>query len=122
MERIQEPNVEPFEVLLHERVQQFTTEQIEHMPVSQTQEQSAVTDAVEVVDSLSVSEEVATFTDMTTHNTSSTSTSRDRLDELECMLDSYIEKLTPLAALGECIEKETEKIAMITKRMIGCVC
>jgi len=53
VERIQEPNVEPFEVLLHERVQQFTTEQSEHMPVSQTQEQSAVTDAVEVVDSLS---------------------------------------------------------------------
>ena len=36
VERIQEPIVEPIEVLLHERVQQFTTEQIAHMPVSQT--------------------------------------------------------------------------------------
>ena len=51
MERIQEPNVEPIEVLLHECVQQFTTEQIEHMPVSRTQKQSAVN---EIVDSLSV--------------------------------------------------------------------
>jgi len=74
VERIQEPNVEPIEVPLHERVRTFTTEQIEHMPVSQIQEQSAVTDA------LSVSEEVATLTDMTTRNTTSTSTS---LDELE---------------------------------------
>ena len=118
VERIQEPNVGPIEVLLHERVQQFTTGQIEHMPVSQTQKESAVTDAVEIVDSLSVSEEVATLTDMTTHNTSSTSISRDRLDHLEGMLDSCIEQLTPLAALGESIEKETEKISMLTKRMM----
>ena len=51
VERIQEPIVEPIEVLPHERVQQFTAEQRVHMPVPQTQEQSAVTDAVEVVDS-----------------------------------------------------------------------
>jgi len=34
------------------------------------------------------------------------------------MLDPCIEQLTPLAALGESIEKETEKIGMITKRMM----
>ena len=79
MERLQEQIVEPIEVLPHERVQQFTAEQIVHMPVPQTQEQSAVTDAVEVVDSF-----------MTTHNTSSTSTNRDRLDELAGMLDSCL--------------------------------
>ena len=39
VERIQEQNFEPI------------AEQIVHMPVPQTQEQSAVTDAVEVVDS-----------------------------------------------------------------------
>jgi len=104
VERIQEQIVDPIEVLPHERVQQFTTKQIVHMPVPQTQEESAVTDlmnppisitAVEVVDSFSVSEEVATLADMTTLNTSSTSTSssahvcnceettsRDRLDAL----------------------------------------
>jgi len=67
------------------------------MPVLQTQEQSAVTDLVnppisftadDVVDS---SKEVAI-------NTSSTSTSRDRLDEFASMLDSCLEQLTALAA------------------------
>ena len=137
-------------MLPHERVQQFTAEHLVHMPVPQTQEQSAVTDsvnppisitAVEVVDSFSVSEEVATLVDMTTLNTSSTSTnssapvcnreettsntmeilspsststSRDRLHELASMLDSCLEQLTPLAAMGE----ETERIEMLTKRMM----
>ena len=91
-----------------------TAEQIVHLPVPQTQEQSAVTDAVEVVDSFSVSEEVATLADMKTHNTSSTPTSRDRLDELAGMLDSCFEQLTLLAAMGE----ETERIEMLTKRMM----
>ena len=90
VERIQQQIVEPIEVLLHDRVQQFTAEQIVHMPVPQTQEQSAVTDlvnppisvtAVEVVDSFSVSEEVATLADMTTLSTSSTSTSSSAPDD-----------------------------------------
>ena len=60
----------------------------------------------------------------TTQNTtenpipSSTSTSSDRLDELANMLDSCNEQLTPLAALGESIEKKTERIAMFTNRMM----
>ena len=121
VERIQEQIVESIEVLPHERVQQFTAEQIVHMPAPQTQ--SAVTDlvnppisitAVEVIDSFAVSEEVATLTDMTTLNTSSTSTSRNRLDVLASMLDSCLEQLTPLAATGE----ETERIEMLTKRML----
>ena len=57
VERTQEQIVEPIEVLPHERVQQFTAEHIVHMPDPQIQEQSAVTDAVEVVDSFSVAEE-----------------------------------------------------------------
>ena len=84
-----------------------------HMPVPQTQEQSAVTVLVnppisitadEVVDS---SEEVAI-------NTNSTSTSRDRLDALASMPDSRLEQLTPLAAMCE----ETARIELLTKRML----
>ena len=70
--------------------------------------------AVEVTDSFLVSEEVATLTDMTTLNTSSTSTSRKGLDELSSMLDSCLEQLTLLAAIGG----ETERIEMLTKRML----
>ena len=97
--------------------------------------------AVEVVDSFSVSEEFATLAEMTTLNTSSTSTSssalvckreettqntmeipssssastsRDRLDELASTFDSCLEQLTPLAAVGE----EAERIEMLTKRMM----
>ena len=84
------------------------------MRVSQIHKQSAVTDAFEVVDSLSVSEEVATLADMTTHSTSSSSTSKDRLDELARMLESCLEQLTPLAAKGEV----TERIEVLTKRMM----
>ena len=46
VERIQEQIVEPIEVLPHERVQQHTTKQIVHVPVTQIQEQSAVTGLV----------------------------------------------------------------------------
>ena len=49
---------------------------------------------------------------------SSTSTGSDRLDALARMLDSCIEQLTPLAAQTESIEKETERVAMLTKRMM----
>ena len=107
-ERIQERNVEPIEVRSHERVQKFTAEQIMHMPVPQTQEQSAVTDLVnppisitadEVVDS---SEEVAINTSSTSTSSSAhvfnreETTSRDRLDALASMLDSCLEQLPPL--------------------------
>ena len=47
-----------------------------------------------------------------------TSTSSDRLDELANMLDSCIEQLSPLAAQTESIEKETERMAMLTRRMM----
>ena len=73
------------------------------MQLHQTQEHSAVTDAVEVVDSF-----------VTTHHTSSTSTNRERLDELVGMLDSCLEQLTPVAATGE----ETERTERLTKRMM----
>ena len=51
--------------------------------------------------------------------TSSTSTSSDRrLDEFANMLDSCIELLTPMTAQIENIERETETVAMLTKRMM----
>ena len=133
MGRIQEQIVEPIEVLPHERVQQFTVEQIVHLLVPQTQEQCVVTElanrpisitAVEFVDSFSVSEDVATLADVTTLNTSSTSTSssnravttpntievlsssststsRDRVDELSSKLDSWMETPLPVPPLVE---------------------
>ena len=116
VERTQQQIVRTIEVPPHERVQKFTAEQSVHIPGPPTQEQSALTDlgnpkisitAVEVVNSFSVSEEVAI-------NANSTSTSRDRLDELANMLDSCLEQLTPLASMGE----ETERIEMLTKRMM----
>ena len=61
----------------------------------------------------------------TTQNTveilssSSTSTSNDRrLDEFANMLDSCIELLTPVTAQMVSIEKETERAAVLTKRML----
>ena len=85
MERTQEQIVELLEVLLQERVQQHTAKQIVHVPVPQIQEQSAVTvnsqfpitavEASQVVDSYSFSEDFAALAEVTTLNTSSTSTS-----------------------------------------------
>ena len=46
VERIQERILDPIEVFPLERVQHHTSLQIMHMPVPQTQEQSAVTDLV----------------------------------------------------------------------------
>ena len=61
----------------------------------------------------------------TTQNTtenpvpSSTSTSSDRLNELANMLDSCIERLTPLAAVGEKHrDGNCERVEMLTKRMM----
>ena len=52
-------------------------------------------------------------------SSSSTSTSSDRrLDEFARMLDSCIELLTPVTAQIDGIEKETERAAMLTKRML----
>ena len=51
--------------------------------------------------------------------TISTSTSSGRrLDEFAKMLDSCIELLTLVAAQIENIEKDTERVAMLTKRMM----
>ena len=49
---------------------------------------------------------------------SSTSASSDRLDELANMLDACNKQLSPLAAQVESIEKETERNAMLTKRIM----
>ena len=55
----------------------------------------------------------------TSTSSSSTSTSSDRrLDEFARMLDSCIELLTPGTAQIDGIEKETERAAMLTKRML----
>ena len=52
-------------------------------------------------------------------SSSSASTSSDRrLDEFANMLDSCIELLTPVTAQIESTEKETERAAMLTKRMM----
>ena len=155
MERIQEQMVEPIEVLPHKLVQQHTAKQIMHVPVPQIREQSAVTGlatsqflvtTVEVVDSFSVSEEFAAFAEMTTLNTSSTSTrssapvcnreettqspveissssstsisSDRRLDEFASTLDSCIKLLTPVTAEIDSIEKASERASMLTKRMM----
>ena len=85
MERIQEQIVEPTEVLPQERVQLHAATQIMHVPVPQIQEQSPVivnsqfpitaVEASQVVDSYSLSEEFAAPAEVTTLNTSSTSTS-----------------------------------------------
>merc|ERR1719434_151645 len=57
--------------------------------------------------------------EVTTLNTSSTWTSSDcRLDEFTNMLDSCIALLTPMTAQIENIEKETERVVMLTKRML----
>ena len=55
-------------------------------------------------------------------DTSSTSTSIDSLDVLASMLDSCLEQLTPAHSLfaiqRESIKKETERVALLTKRML----
>ena len=83
------------------------------------QEQSAATDMVNppisiIVDSFSVSEEVAVNTSSTSTSSSAQmcnseeTTSRDRLDALASMLDSCLEQVNPLAAMGE----ETARIEL----------
>ena len=104
------------------------------MPVPQIQNLSAVTDLVNPQISTTcleasqvqvaewIQEQFVETVDVIpqatqmTLNTSSTSTSGNRLDELASMLDSCLEQPTPLAAMGERIEKETERIEMFTKR------
>jgi len=131
VEWTQEQLVVIIEVRAQERVEQHTAKQIVHVPISQIQEQSAVTgfvnpqflniavETLQVVGSFPLSEEFAAPTEVTTLNTSSTSTSSDlRLDEFANMFDSCIELLTPLTAQIENIERETERVAMLTKRMM----
>ena len=75
-------------MLPQERVLQHAALQIVHVPVPQTQEQSAVTvnsqfpitavEASQVVDSYSLSEEFAAPDEVTTFSTSSTSTSSQK--------------------------------------------
>jgi|ERR1712126_448323 len=55
---------------------------------------------------------------MGTLNTSSTSTSTDSLDAFASMLDSCLEQLTPFATQTEGIEKETGRVAMLSKLML----
>ena len=51
-------------------------------------------------------------------SSSSTSTSTDSLDALASMLDSCFQQLTPFATQIESTEKETERVALRTKRML----
>ena len=53
-----------------------------------------------------------------TLNTSSTSTRTDSLDALASMLDSCLAQFTPFATRMESVEKEIERVAMLTKRML----
>ena len=84
-------------------------------------------EASQVVDPFSLLDDFAAPADVTTLNASSTSTSSsststsiDRLDEqltnILDMLSSYKDVFSPLAAHMESIEKETERVAMLTKR------
>ena len=93
MEWIQKQIVATIEVIPQEQIE----EQIGDIPVPQEQ----------------------LIAEVTTLNTSSTPTSSDRrLDEFANMLDSCIELLTPVTAQIDSIEKETERAAMLTKRMM----
>jgi len=114
VERMQAPKVVdsfPFledfaaTVLPHIILQEIPQVQV----VERIQEQSAVTDTVEVVDSLSVSEEVGTLADMTSHNTSSTSTSL-------CSTLSISDDIAEMLDRLQNIEKATERAATLTKR------
>ena len=163
VEWIQEQVAETIDVIPQEDVKQHPTNCA--LPVSQIQEQSAVTGSVnsqfpitaveasQVVGSFSLSEEFAAPAEVTTLNTSSTSTSSaapvynrvrdaaettqntveipsssststsiDRLDEqltnMLDMLSSYKDVFSLLAAEMENIEKETDRVAMLTKRML----
>ena len=74
---------------------------------------------VEIIDVTPQVSQMALNTSSTPTSSSSTSTGTDcRLDEFERMLDSCIELLTPVTAQIDSIEKETEKTAMLTKRMM----
>ena len=91
------PVVEWIQEQIVETIEVVPQEQIEDIPVPQEQ----------------------LIAEVTTLNTSSTSTSSDRrLDEFTNMLDSCIALLTPMTAQVENIEKETERVAMLTKRML----
>ena len=57
-------------------------------------------------------------TTLNTVGTSSSSSTSTRCDVVANMLDSCTELLSPWAALTESIEKETERVAMLTKRML----
>ena len=57
-------------------------------------------------------------TTLNTVGTSSSSSTSSRCGELANMLDSCIQLLSPLVAHVESIEKETEGVAMLTKRML----
>ena len=74
---------------------------------------------VETIDVTPQGSQMALNTSSTSTSSSSTSTGTDcRLDEIARMLDSCIELLTPVTAQIDSIEKETEKAAMLTKRMM----
>ena len=89
---------ETVEVQILERIQeQIGPEQIEEQLIAEETTQNPV----EIPSSI----------------TTSTSTDR-RLDEFANMLDSCIALLTPKTAQIESIEKETERVAMLTKRML----
>ena len=151
LEWIQELVVETIDVLPQERVEQHTAKQIVHVPISQIQEQSAVTGLVnlqfpitavqasQVVGSFSLSEDFAAPAEVTTLNTSSTSTSspapvynrvRQKLFDAEETtqnpVDIFISSSTSTISGEEAkmfdnlknIEKRTERVAMFTKRMM----
>ena len=82
--------------------------------VEQIQEQ-----IVETIDVTPQGSQMALNTSSTSTSSSSTSTGTGcRLDEFARMLDSCIELLTPVTAQIDSIEKETEKAAMVAKRMM----
>ena len=74
---------------------------------------------VETIDVTPRGSQIILNTSSTSTSSSSTSTSSDRrLDEFARMLDSCIELLTLVTAQIDGIEKETERAAMLTKRML----
>ena len=74
---------------------------------------------VETLDVTPQGSQIALDTSSTSTSSSSTSTSSDRrLDEFARMLDSCIELLIPMTAQIDSMEKETERAAMLTKRML----
>ena len=115
--QISTTSLEASQVQVAERIQEQIVETIDVIPQSSQMTLDTISTSTSSSAPVCNSEETIQNT-IDIPSSSSTSTSGNRLDELASMLDSCHEQLTPWAAMGERIEKETERIEMFTKRMM----